>query len=187
MKNTVCTFSKKMGRKVQYISYVVIIFCMAALVSLTATTVFAVDTPIAINSDEAGMKALTGKWIGEYSSKDNTRYGYLSLSLAGQKEKAIGEITMISKSSEAESQTQSPSKDVSKEALTITFVEAAQNKISGTVVPFFNPQYNSIVHTVFLGMRHDGDVLEGTFTSTIEKTGGIYTGIWKVIYAGPAN
>ena len=74
-----------------------------------------------------------------------------------------------------------------RKPLNITFVKIAEGKVSGKVTPFFDPNYDSMVNTVFEGTLYGGEILEGTFTSTIADKGSSYSGTWRVVYAGPAQ
>lgn len=191
MKSTVQTFAKKMGR----LSCVAAMIGTAALAGLTATSAFAAGTTpqerIATSGDKTGMKALAGRWIGEYKSKVTGRHGYISFALSGDKNKAVGGISMVSakkgKSGKPGSVTRRLSGGEKRKPLTITFVEIEGGKVSGKVSPFFEPKYNSMVHSVFEGTLYGGEVLEGTFTSTIADTGSSYSGTWRVVYSGPVN
>lgn len=196
MKSKVYTFSRKMGRRSRRLSCLAAMIGTAALAGLTATSLFAEgiqqeNTPhesIAIESDEVGMKVLTGKWLGEYQSEVSGRHGYVSFDLSGDKDKAVGGISMVAggagKSGKPGSSTQQQSGGEKRKPLTITFVEIARDKVSGTVEPFFEPKFNSMVQTVFEGTLHGGEVLEGTFTSTLVDKGSSYSGTWKVVYVG---
>ena len=194
MKSTVYTCFKKIGRGSRRISRVAAMIGTVALAGLTATSAFAAGTPqerIAMSGDEVGMESLAGRWIGEYKSGAGGRHGYISFTLSGEKDRAVGGISMVSgkkgKTGKPGSMMRRRSGGEKRDPLTITFVEIAGGKVSGTVTPFFEPKYNSMVHTVFEGTLYGGELLEGTFTSTIADKGSSYSGTWRVIYSGPAN
>jgi hypothetical protein len=165
-----------------------------ALAGLTATSAFAADTPqerIAVAGDAVSMEALAGRWIGEYKSEVTGRHGYISFTLSTEQDKAVGGISMVSgrkaKTGKPGSAMRRRSGGEKRKPLNITFVKIAEGKVSGKVTPFFDPKFDSMVHTVFEGMLYGGELLEGTFTSTLADKGSSYSGTWRVIYAGPVQ
>jgi hypothetical protein len=130
------------------------------------------------------VSALSGRWVGEYSSEATGRTGSIVFELKSGDKVARGDVLMVPKSAkEGEPQPKLP--DASEtlrgmpQVLNISFVDASGGVLSGTMDPYRDPACDCEVQTTFVG-RLAGDTVEGTFTTTPQGAGTITTGRWKM-------
>lgn len=154
------------------------ILVLASFVSLSC-----VSTPAAvpIEGAPAELSALAGDWEGEYSSPATGRLGSIIFKLVAGEDHAHGDVLMIPRGSSdpyrPRSGGEGPAPAGASQLLTIRFVRAEADKISGTLDPYWDPDCNCEVTTTFVGQVRDGTI-EGTFSS--EHTAGRAFGTWKV-------
>jgi hypothetical protein len=127
------------------------------------------------------LSALAGDWEGEYSSAATGRLGSIVFKLVAGEDHAHGDVLMIPRGSSDPYRPrgggEGPAPAGASQLLTIRFVRAEGDRISGTLDPYWDPDCDCEVTTTFVG-QVKGDTIEGTFTS--ERTAGRVFGNWKV-------
>lgn len=151
-----------------------IIFCWACQSS----------NPVRLYGDQVDWKFLAGEWKGEYFSKDTGRSGTIEFTLIADENKAFGDVLMIPRGSNepyhpidyrdgAEVDPRLP------QLLTIRFVEVIGGKVRGELSPYWDPEMQRRMVTIFEGIVKD-DTIEGTFESRLEQSPIYFYGQWKV-------
>lgn len=152
-------------------------FCITAAACVTTST------PVEIAGDPSEISALAGHWEGEYSSQATGRLGSILFDLMAGEDHAHGDVLMIPRGSNDPYRPSrraggaGPGPAQVSQILTIRFVRAEGGRISGTLDPYWDPDCNCEVTTLFVGQVRD-DMVEGTFTS--ERAAGRVFGTWKV-------
>lgn len=157
-----------------------LVFAAAALAAACKSSNPAPEVPVA----GGDLTALTGRWVGEYSSSDTGRTGSIVFELRSGDKVARGDVLMKPK---VEPQTTGKSLPGTNDTLrtmpqmlNINFVSATGGVLRGTMDPYTDPTCDCQVQTTFVG-RLSGDTIEGTFTTTPQGAGGnITTGRWKM-------
>jgi hypothetical protein len=136
-------------------------------------------------AQKSDLKALVGKWTGEYSSEANGRSGSIVFELKSGGNTAHGDVLMWPKGSKAlaPSEVRALPEDVLKtmpQILEINFVESKGGYVTGTINPYTDPDCMCQVHTTF-GGSIDNDVIVGEYTiERIDNPGKRVKGQWKV-------
>jgi hypothetical protein len=142
------------------------------------------QNPVNVYGKKVDLELLEGEWKGDYFSKDTGRSGTIEFTLTTEKNEAFGDVLMIPRGSrepyhpigfrdKAEIDPQFP------ELLTIHFVEVMGGKVKGELTPYWDPEMQRRMYTVFEGVLK-GDTMEGTFESRIEQSPIYFYGQWKV-------
>lgn len=128
----------------------------------------------------ANVSALSGRWVGEYSSTDTGRTGSIVFELRSGDKVAHGDVLMKPKE---ETGTSKPGSDNPlrgmPQVLDIDFVDATGGTVRGTMVPYRDPACDCMVQTTFVG-RVSGDTIEGTFATNPQNSDTSTTGRWRV-------
>jgi len=131
------------------------------------------------------LEPLAGEWVGEYSSVESGRSGSITFTLAASGDTAHGDVVMIPRGANQPLRPAEPGDpDVVgarsvPEVLTIKFVRVTGNRVSGSLVPYRDPDCGCPLSTTFEGSLK-GDVIEGTFESRHGQTNAVLRGRWKV-------
>jgi hypothetical protein len=127
-----------------------------------------VSPSIAVEGAKNDVKLLSGKWKGEYESKQNGRSGSIIFEFKSGNE-GHGDVLMWPKGSKDPIKP-AHGKDLSEEqiakmpqVLTVSFVKSEKGLLTGTLDPYTDPDCNCDVRTTFAGTI-DGDVMTGEFT-----------------------
>jgi len=148
------------------------------------------DVPVFASSTD--MSALVGEWAGEYSSPATGRSGSIVFTLASGQANARGDVLMVPRGAtqgllpaSGQPRSNAAATDTSKapQTLSITFVRVENGAVSGTLEPYRDPDTGATVTTTFVGSL-DGDVIEGTFTSTSPAFPAPQTGRWRATRKG---
>jgi hypothetical protein len=150
---------------------------LSILIAIMLTQFSCAAPTIKITSDAMDMSLIAGEWDGEFSSQESGNSGKISLKLAKDGNNANGQVFM--KGRLGPIGLNGPLVSTYSRPLPIKFVHIEKNIIEGKVIPFKDLKNNVMIHTSFKG-KIEGDVMEGTYISTIEKTEKSYTGTWKV-------
>jgi hypothetical protein len=140
------------------------------------------SAPVPVEGTPSEISALAGHWEGEYSSVATGRLGSILLDLVAGEDHAHGDVLMIPRGSTKpygpapRPAGESPSPGATSQLLTIRFVKAEGEKVSGTLDPYWDPDCNCEVTTTFVGEVH-GDSVAGTFASS--RNAGRVFGTWK--------
>lgn len=152
-----------------------------SLLCVAAARCASTPAAVPIQATPAEISALAGHWEGEYSSKATGRLGSIVLDLIAGEDHAHGDVLMIPRGSNQPyrpargSGGQSPGPGEATQLLKIRFIRAEGGRLSGTLDPYWDPDCNCEVTTMFVGEVR-GDTVEGTFTS--ERTAGRVFGTW---------
>lgn len=150
-----------------------LVFGAAALAAACASSNPAPEVPV----QGGDLSALTGRWVGEYSSTETGRTGSIVFELRSGDKVARGDVLMKPK---VDAQNANDTLRNMPQMLNISFVSATGGVLRGTMDPYNDPSCNCSVQTTFVG-RLSGDTIEGTFTTTPQGSGGnITTGRWKM-------
>jgi hypothetical protein len=150
-----------------------LVFAAAALAAACKSSNPAPEVPVA----GGDLSALTGRWVGEYSSTETGRTGSIVFELRSGDKVARGDVLMKPK---VDAQNQNDALRTMPQMLNINFVSATGGVLRGTMDPYSDPSCDCQVQTTFVG-RLSGDTIEGTFTTTPQgSAGNITTGRWKM-------
>lgn len=144
-------------------------------------------TPVPIVSESGSAALLVGKWSGDYSSKETGRNGSITFDLVSEKDTAycdvvmtprptFGQVIMDGRQGVPTTVGLTPT-----EPLTVRFIRLGDQKVTGTLAPYIDPECGCRVSTIFEGKFTDANTIEGTFvTRGADMTRRQSGGIWKV-------
>jgi hypothetical protein len=142
-------------------------------------------TPVPILDESGSTALLVGSWSGEYSSRETGRRGSISFDLESEKDTAYCDIVMTPKVQNvrvaAGQAPEFPVVTVPAPAtpLKIRFIRLGENRVSGTLDPYTDPDCGCTVNTTFEGTFQGPGVIEGTYV-TRGAGHDAATGKWKV-------
>src|SRR5687767_10561235 len=142
----------------------------------------ATPAPAPAKGTASNVAARAGHWEGEYESEATGRTGTIVFDLKAGEDHAHGHVAIIPHgSTNAYRPAPRPSgqgagSPAMAELLTIRFVRAEGETVTGTLDPYWDPDCNCEVTTTFVGAIY-GDRIAGTFTSM--RTAGRVSGTWK--------
>jgi len=149
-------------------------------VAVGAWSCSTVPRPVPVTGSPTDLRVLTGEWSGEYHANAGGRQGTIVFKLAAGADSARGDVLMFprqyipSTRGEASGTIHPPM----PQSLSIRFVRAAGDKVTGVLDPYIDPECDCRADTVFEG-RIVGDAIEGTYT--VGRSGNeSITGVWKV-------
>jgi len=141
---------------------------------------------VPLSASHIQWEALGGEWRGTYQMDAYDRHGTIAFKLVAIEEQASGEVLMIPErtgwpySQNRPVPGQPPDRAAPRtELLTIRFVEAADGTLSGTMVPYWDPDRRCTAHTSFTGVL-DGDSVSGSVSSVCEDDVKVLRGRWRV-------
>jgi len=153
------------------------------LLAVTLSACGASRSPVPLVGASTDVSALTGEWVGDYSSTESGRSGSITFTLRATGDSAFGDVIMIPAAwgrplmpyrGQTAGGTQSPETTV----LTIRFVRVQQGHVSGTLDPYADPQTGARLLTTFSG-ELNGNSIAGTYTTRL-PSGETQTGRWSV-------
>lgn len=152
---------------------------------LPAAIAACASNPAQVNlvADPAGLNQLVGEWTGDYSSRETGRSGSIVFKLIAGEDHAHGDVVMVPAGMDRPLE---PYSEVAAGAerlpqvLTISFVRATGNNVSGTLAPYRDPVCGCSLATTFEG-ELKGDRIAGTFVTYHGQTGERQTGQWEVV------
>ena len=133
---------------------------------------------VAVGGGKSDVSALSGKWVGEYSSEATGRSGSITFEFKSGKV-GRGDVLMVPKGCFAPAPAGSDPTKSMPQVLMINFVNAEGGVLTGTMDPYTDPTCNCEVQTTFVG-EMQGDTIQGTFTTTPNGAAPITTGRWKM-------
>jgi hypothetical protein len=133
---------------------------------------------VAVGGGKSDVSALSGKWVGEYSSEATGRSGSITFEFKSGKV-GRGDVLMVPKGGFAPAPAGSDPTKSMPQVLMINFVNAEGGVLTGTMDPYTDPTCNCEVQTTFVG-EMQGDTIQGTFTTTPNGAAPITTGRWKM-------
>jgi len=142
--------------------------------------------PVTLDATARDREALLGSWRGSYSI-DFQRGGSISFVLRAGDTDAHGDVLMVPKGAQRPyglpPGTGGPRPQggpvIDAELLTIRFVQASGGHVTGTLVPYWDPDRACVASATFDG-RLDGGRMSGTFLSTCERGVPTWTGRWSM-------
>ena len=140
-------------------------------------------TPVPVVGPTADIAALTGEWVGDYSSTESGRSGSITFTLRTAADSAFGDIVMIPIGwgrplAPWRGDLATPTQRAQPEVLTINFVRVERRRVNGTLAPYADPQTGERLVTTFTGTL-SGNTITGTYTTRL-PSGGTQTGRWTV-------
>ncbi len=117
---------------------------------------------VEVKGGESDLAGLAGEWEGSYTGIESGRSGPVSFSLALGRHTADGTVLMGGDT-----------------PLKIQFLAVEGGTLNGKIDPYTDPSCNCQVSTEFVGTQ-DGDLISGTFTTTVVGTDTVQTGEWSV-------
>lgn len=140
--------------------------------------------PVPVLGDVA---ALTGRWEGEYGSRESGRAGSILFTLEAGSDTAHGDVLMVPREWDLPPQPRAGDPDAmdfrrdrAPQALPIAFVRAMDGQVEGRLAPYRDPDCGCLLTTHFSGRLIDSNTFEGTFTSVHGETGRVVRGWWRV-------
>jgi len=159
---------------------------LAALAVLSLTACSWRRTPVPIVSDAGSTALLVGSWSGDYFSPETGRRGSISFELESEKDTAYCDVTMapfvgnarVGANIHSDVPVVTSQKTIN-EPLKIRFIRLGNQKISGTMEPYTDPDCGCIVTTTFIGSFATPNKIEGTYTTAGAGTQ-LAKGQWSV-------
>ena len=141
------------------------------------------QSPVPLVGTAGDIAALSGAWVGDYSSSASGRSGSISFTLRAAGDSAFGDVVMIpvGLGKPLEPWRQAPvgvNQRADAEVLTIRFVRIEAGHVSGTLAPYADPETGARLFTTFSG-ELAGNTITGTYTTHL-ASGETQTGRWTV-------
>lgn len=134
-----------------------------------------VPPSVAVSGSARDLERLSGRWSGEYSSRDTGRSGSIVFTLSPDGAEARGDVLMIPGDKQPATGGRAPD----QRWLKIRFVGVAGNTVTGTIAPYADADCGCTLTTVFTG-EVIGSTISGTFESTGDRPRVTQRGRWKV-------
>jgi len=147
--------------------------------------------PVPVQGSPGQVSAVSGEWVGRYWSKATGRHGIIRFSLAENADTAFGEVEItfspslkVARSASApDGNKDLPAGDLEPDVCTtiaLTLVRVEQDRVSGTMAPYWDPDCDCRARTLFEGTI-SGDSITGTFSLRRESSDRrVLTGNWRV-------
>lgn len=139
--------------------------------------------PVPVLGDVA---ALTGRWEGEYGSRESGRAGSILFTLEAGNDTAHGDVLMVPREWELPPQPRAGDPDAmdfrrdrAPQALPIAFVRAVDGTVEGRLAPYHDPDCGCMLTTMFTGKLVNAVTFEGTFTSIHGSSNRTVRGWWR--------
>ena len=143
-------------------------------------------TPVTLIPETGSVALLVGVWSGEYSSPQTGRSGSITFDLASEKDTAFCDVVMIPKIQSIQRIGEGVDRAIvrpqpSNQPLKVRFIRLGDQRVSGILEPYFDPECGCRVSTTFDGTITSANTIEGTYTSrggSLENS--LSGGRWKV-------
>ena len=135
---------------------------------------------VPVFGDVDDVSALIGEWSGEYDGGSSGRAGSIVFDLRSATETARGDVVMIPRASGTLRTGQGDGgilEPRGSQVISISALRVARGEVSGTLVPYTDPDCSCTVRTTFTGKLH-GDTIDGTFVT--QGAGREQSGRWSV-------
>ena len=145
-------------------------------------------TPVTVTGDAGDRASLAGKWSGEYNSPVTGRSGSIVFNLSPSGDAASGDVVMVPRGAGQAllpypGTTANPGASVqtgsNPQVLTIRLVRVSGDTVSGVLDAYRDPECDCPVVTTFRG-RLNGDMIDGTFSTSSPNSTIQQTGTWRV-------
>jgi hypothetical protein len=140
---------------------------------------------VPIVADAGSTALLVGSWSGEYFSAETGRRGSISFDLESEKDTAYCDVTMIPFTGNAHVNILHPDvpnvqPQLLAQPLKIRFIRLGDNRISGTLEPYTDPDCGCTVTTTFVGSFAEPNKIKGTYTTVANGVHQTTRGQWSV-------
>lgn len=144
------------------------------------------NPPVTVVGPAADLRALSGSWLGDYSSVLTGRTGTIVFELQAGGDSAWGRVVMTPGGAAGPiTPWQNPRGPLpAPTALTIRFVRVVNDQVSGSLTPYADPVSGEPLFTVFQGLVV-GDTITGTYATRPTAGPGDQTGRWRVVRDRP--
>jgi hypothetical protein len=145
--------------------------------------------PVRVMGPATDIRAITGTWVGDYSSALTGRTGVVSFTLRADGDSAFGDVLMTPNGARGSlrpwQDPRQPSPVAPPHELSIRFVRVAGDHVSGSLTPYADPETGVRLFTSFEG-RVVGDTISGTYTTRRTRDDeNSPTGRWRVVRERP--
>jgi len=144
-------------------------------------------TPVPVIAEAGSTALLVGAWSGDYRSKETGRSGSITFDMASEKDTAYCDVVMVPAASQTFQVVTRERPDVPTvrqpllpEPLKIRFIRLGENRVTGTLDPYTDPECGCSVTTTFEGTFTDGNTIEGTYITRGAAPARSSKGVWKV-------
>ena len=138
---------------------------------------------VPVSGERTSLDRLAGQWSGTYTNPETGRTGSIVFTLTTGEDHAHGDIVMIPRGMDRPLRpygVNDPSGQASSsQVLTIEFVRASGDSVSGTVGNFYDPECQCASHSIFRG-RIEGDRIRGGFLTFRGQNEQATRGTWEV-------
>lgn len=147
--------------------------------------------PVPVQGSPDQLSAISGEWSGRYWSKATGRHGIIRFSLGENADTGLGEVEITFSpslragryASAADGNKNHHTDNLEPDACTtiaLTLVRVEQDRVLGTMAPYWDPDCDCRAQTVFEG-KISGNIIAGTFSSRRESSDRrLLTGQWRV-------
>jgi hypothetical protein len=157
------------------------ILAIVAVITSSSCTVGV--PPVTVVGTVPDLRALSGSWIGDYSSAVTGRSGTVSFELRATDDSAFGSVVMTPKGAIGPLRPWQDPRLINAQVpieLTIRFVRITARRISGALAPYADPSSGEPLHTTFEG-EIVADTISGTYTTRpLSGASDGPTGTWRV-------
>jgi len=156
----------------------------SALWSILVLLVACAPNPVPVIGAATDVAALTGEWVGTYTSGESGREGNIVFKLEAGADTAHGDVMMIPLDPDEpyrpviDEFNPAMARELRGYLLRISWVGIENNRIEGTLSPYRDPECGCELETVFTGILR-GDEIEGTYQSLHLGSGVVQTGFWS--------
>ena len=155
------------------------IIAVAAAGACSSNKSVAPPVPVT-GAKESDLKALAGKWSGDYTSVDTGRSGSIVFEFKAGGTEGYGDVLMWPVGSKDPNQTPEQAMNTMPQVIEINSVRSEGGYVTGVMNVYTDPRCNCDVRTTFSGSI-DGDIIVGEFTiERWDKQGKPAKGKWKV-------
>lgn len=161
---------------------------LAAALAGAAACASTQEPHVPVSISPADLSRMGGEWVGSYSSPVTGRSGSIVFHLTATPDSAHGDVIMVPRATGqpqlrrpvgSGDPTLQPATQPEPRELTIRFARFENDRVTGRMDPYTDPDCNCVVHTIFDGTVK-GNRIEGTFTTYGAPSGVRVTGTWKV-------
>jgi hypothetical protein len=163
---------------------------LAALILLATPGCRSTDpAPVAVEGTAEELEMLTGEWSGSYESRATGRTGSIVFHLTADPSGAHGDVLMRWNDDSADGvssqfahidreQGTHLSAVPASQILAIQFVRVDQERISGVIEPYRDPESDTMLETHFSGSV-SGNSISGSFITYSDRGTPAASGTWK--------
>jgi hypothetical protein len=158
--------------------------------TIASCRVTAPAAPVPVQGTEQEVRALSGQWVGRYSSKATGRRGTIRFNLPERADTGFGEVEItfspalhLLKDLQETSAKDEPQRTPCT-VVDIRVVRVEGGRVRGTMAPYWDPDCDCQARTVFEG-KIAGRRITGTFSTERASTDRrILTGKWEATREG---